>query len=176
MSTKNLYYPQSNIAILCSCSFTKSCPILCNPWTAAVQASLSFTISLSLLKFMSIESVMLSNQLILRKIKMFPYTPALNFSQHQGLFQWVSSLHKMTKVLEFHLQHQSFQWIFKTDFLGVTGLISLVSKGLSRDFSSTTIQKHQFFGTQFPLWSNSHIYTWLLEKSKLWLNGPLLEN
>ena len=65
MSTKNLYYPQSNIAILCSCSFTKSCPILCNPWTAAVQASLSFTISLSLLKFMSIESVMLSNHLIL---------------------------------------------------------------------------------------------------------------
>ena len=65
MSTKNLYYPQSNIAILCSCSFTKSCPILCNPWTAAVQASLSFTISLSLLKFMSIESVKPSNHLIL---------------------------------------------------------------------------------------------------------------
>ena len=43
--------------------------------------------------------------------------PAINLSQHQGLFQWVSSLHQMAKVLEFQLQHQSFQWIFKTDFL-----------------------------------------------------------
>ena len=46
-----------------------------------------------------------------------PSIPALNLSQHQGLFQWVSSLHQVAKVLEFQLQHQSFQWIFKTDFL-----------------------------------------------------------
>ena len=43
--------------------------------------------------------------------------PAFNLSQHQGLFQWVSSLHQVAKVLEFQLQHQSFQWIFRTDFL-----------------------------------------------------------
>ena len=49
--------------------------------------------------------------------------------------------------------------------LGLTGLISLQSKGLSRVFSNTTVQKHQFFGAQLSLWSNSHIYTWLLEKS-----------
>ena len=48
--------------------------------------------------------------------------------------------------------------------LGLTGLISLQSKGLSRFFSNTTVQKHQFFGTQHSLWSMSHIYTWLLEK------------
>ena len=48
--------------------------------------------------------------------------------------------------------------------LGVTGLIFLLSKGLSRAFSSTTVQKHQFFGSQPSLWSNSHICTWLLEK------------
>ena len=42
--------------------------------------------------------------------------PAFNLSQHQGLFQWVSSLHQVAKVLEFQLQHQSFQWIFRTDF------------------------------------------------------------
>ena len=48
--------------------------------------------------------------------------------------------------------------------LGWTGLISLQSKGLSRVFSNTTVQKHQFFGTELSLWSNSHIYTWLLEK------------
>ena len=45
-----------------------------------------------------------------------------------------------------------------------TGWISLQSKGLSRVFSNTTVQKHQFFGTQIALWSNSHIYIWLLEK------------
>ena len=53
--------------------------------------------------------------------------------------------------------------------LGLTGLISLLSKGLSRVFSNTTVQKHQFFSVQLSLWSNSHIHTWLLEKPKLWL-------
>ena len=48
--------------------------------------------------------------------------------------------------------------------LGLNGLISLKSKGLSRVFSNTTIQKHQFFSAQLSLWSNSHIHTWLLEK------------
>ena len=48
--------------------------------------------------------------------------------------------------------------------LGLTGLMSLLSKGLSRVFSSTTVWKHQFFGTQPSLWSNPHIFTWLLEK------------
>ena len=47
--------------------------------------------------------------------------------------------------------------------LGLTGLISLLSKGISRIFSYNTVQKHQFFGTQASLWSNSHIHTWLLE-------------
>ena len=46
-----------------------------------------------------------------------PAPPAFNLSQHQGLFQWVSSPHQVPKVLEFQLQHQSFQWIFRTDFL-----------------------------------------------------------
>ena len=92
-----------------------------------------------------------------------PSLPMLNLSQHQGLFQWVSSPHQVAKVLE--LQHQSFQWIFRVDFLlGLTSLIILLSKGLSRVFSSTTIRKHQFFSTQPSLWSNSHIHTWLLGK------------
>ena len=55
--------------------------------------------------------------------------------------------------------------------LGLTGWISLQSKGLSRVFSNTTVQKHQFFGAQLSLWSNSHIHTWLLEKPYLWLYG-----
>ena len=58
--------------------------------------------------------------------------------------------------------------------LGITGWISLQSKGLSRVFSNTTVQKHKFFSTQLSLYSNSHIHTWLLEKPHLWLDGPLL--
>ena len=46
-----------------------------------------------------------------------PSPPTFNLSQHPGLFKWVSSSHQVPKVLEFHLQHQSFQWIFRTDFL-----------------------------------------------------------
>ena len=63
-----------------------------------------------------------------------PSPPALNLSQHQGLFKWVSSSHQVAKVLEFQLQHQSFQWTLRT------GWISLQSKGLSRVFSDTTVQ------------------------------------
>ena len=84
------------------------------PWTAAHQASLSIANSQSLLKLMFIESVMPSNHLIL----CCPHPPpALSLSQLQGLFQCVSSLHQVAKVLEFHLQHQSFQLTFRTDFL-----------------------------------------------------------
>ena len=50
----------------------------------------------------------------------------------------------------------------------------LAVQGTVKIFSSTTVQKHQFFGTQLSLWSNSHIHTWWLEKSYLWLDGPLL--
>ena len=86
------------------------CPTLCDP-TAARQASLSITNSWSLLKLMPIELVMPSNHLS------SPSPPAFNLSQHQGLFKWISSLHQVAKALEFQLQHQSFQWIFRTDFL-----------------------------------------------------------
>ena len=58
--------------------------------------------------------------------------------------------------------------------LGWTGLISLQFKELSRVFSNTTVQKHQFFGAQLSLESNSHIHTWLLEKPQPWLDIPLL--
>ena len=58
--------------------------------------------------------------------------------------------------------------------LRLNGLISLLSKGLSRVLSSATVRKHQFFGAQHSLWSNSHIHTWLLEKPWLWIDGPLL--
>ena len=84
------------------------------PWTAARQASLSITNSQSLLKLMSIELVMPSNHLTLcHPLLLLPSM----FPSIQGLFKWVNSLHQVAKVLEFQLQHQSFQWIFRTDFL-----------------------------------------------------------
>ena len=60
--------------------------------------------------------------------------------------------------------------------VGWTGWISLQSKGVSRVFSNTTVQKHQFFSAQLSSQSNSHIYPWLLEKPKLWLDGSLLKS
>ena len=86
--------------------------------------------------------------------------PTFNLSQHQGLFQWVSSLHQ---VLEFQLQHQSFQWIFRTDFLLDWLVGSPCSPRDSQEFSNITIQKHQFFSIQLSLHYNSHIHTWPLE-------------
>ena len=76
------------------------------------ENSLSITNSWSLLKLMSIELVMPSNHLLLC---LSPSFPAFKLAQHQGLFKWVSSWHQVAKVLEFW--HQSFQWIFRTDFL-----------------------------------------------------------
>ena len=95
---------------------------------------------------------------------------AFNLSQHQGLFQWVNfaSGGQIIGALA------SASVLPKGWFpLGLTGLIFLQSKGLSRVFSSTTIWKHQFFGAQSSLWSSSHIHTWLLKKSYLWLYGTL---
>ena len=93
----------------------------------------------------------------------FPF--AFSLFQHQGLFQWVDSLHQVAKVLKFQLQHQTFTILIPGWFpLGLTGLISLLSKGLSRVFSITTTQEHHFFSVQPSLWSSSHIHTWLVEK------------
>ena len=79
------------------------------PWTAASQTSLFYTISRSLLKLMSTEPVMPSNNLLP------PSPPAFTLSQHQGFYQWVRSSYQVAKVLE--LQRQSFQWLFRVDFL-----------------------------------------------------------
>ena len=88
--------------------------LFANPWTAACQTSQSITNSRSLLKLMPIGEVMPSNHLILcHPLFFLPPNP----SQHQGLFQWVSSLHEVAKVLKFQLQHQSFQRKHRTDLL-----------------------------------------------------------
>ena len=150
------------------------------PWTTSHQASLSFIISqfcsdsrpLSRWCYLTISSVVLSNHFILCCSLLFlPSTvPSIR------VFSSESSLHitwpqywsfSFSTVLLVNIQG----WFP----LGLTGLISLQSNnGISRVFSSTIIQRHQFFGTQPSLWSNSLFHTWQLEKSSLWLYGPLL--
>ena len=88
--------------------------LFATPWTTARQASLSITDSWSLLKLMSTESI---NAIQPSHPPLSTSPPAFNLSQHQGLFIWVSFSHQVAKVLEFQLQHQSFQWIFRTDLL-----------------------------------------------------------
>ena len=83
-----------------------------------------------------------------------PSPPTLNLSQHQGLFQWVNSSHQVAKVLELQLQPQSFQWIFRVDFL----FDLLAVQRIQRVFS-TTVQKYQFFQhSDFFMVQLSHLY------------------
>ena len=128
-------------------SVNKSCLILCDPMDCSM---LGFSVLNYLLKFAQTNVHWIHHDIQPSHPSFPPSPPALSLSQHQGLFQWVSSLHQVTKVLELQLRHQSFQWIFKLISLGLTGLI-LQSKGLSRVFSSATIRKHQFFGAQLSL-------------------------
>ena len=94
-------------------SVSQSCATLCDPTDCSTPGLPVHTNSWNLLKLMSIESVIPSNHLIPSS----PSPPTFILSQHQGLFKWVSSSHQVAKVLEFHIQYQSFQWIFRTDLL-----------------------------------------------------------
>ena len=91
--------------------------------------------------------------------------PAPNPSKHQGLFQWVNSSHEVTQSTGVSASASVFPMnTHDWSPLERTGWISLQSKGLSRVYSNTTVQKHQFFSAQLSLQSNSHIHRWLLEK------------
>ena len=126
------------------------------PWIAAHQASLSITNSWSLPKPMSIELVMPSNHLILCcPLLLLPsiFPSIMIFSDKPALrIRWPTiEVSASTSVLPMNTQDWSpLRW---------TGWISLQSKGLSRVFSNTTVQKHQFFGAQLSLWSTSHNHT-----------------
>ena len=97
---------------------------------------------------------------------LYPSPPAFNLSQNQGVFQWVSSLDQVDKVLELQVSASVLQMNIQSWFpLKLTGLSSLLSKRLSQILFSTTVPKHQFFSARPSLWSNSHIRTWLLEKT-----------
>ena len=131
-------------------------------WTAAHQASLSFTVSWSLLQLVSIELVMPFNHLI--SVVPFSFCPQSFPASWSFTVSWLFAsggqsigASASTWVLPMSVQ----DWFP----LALTGLISLLSNGLSRVFFNTTVQKYQFFSVQLSLWSNSHICTWLLKKT-----------
>ena len=135
--------------------------LFATPWIAACQASLSITNSWSLPKLMCIESMMPSSHLILwRHLLLLPPIPP-SFR----VFSNDSTLHMRWPKYGVSASASALPMNIQDWFpLGWTGWISLQSRGLSRVFSNTTVQKHQFFGAQLSSQSNSHIYTWPLEK------------
>ena len=142
---------QVNVVVVQSLSRTQ---LFATPWIEACQASLSFTIPWSLFKFMSIELVM--HLILCCPILLLPSVfPSIGVFPSSWLFasgDQSTGTPALALVLPMNVQG----WFS-------LGFISLLSKGLSRIFSSTIILKHQFFITQPSLWANSHIRTWLLE-------------
>ena len=182
------------------------------PWIAARQASLSITNSRSLLKLMSIKSVMPSSHLILCRplLLLPPIPPSIRVVSNESTLRmmwpkywsdamilvfWMLSFKPTFFTLLFHFHRgflvplhflpsgrcQLFAWSGQSigvsasatilpmnthhwSPLGWTGWIFLQSKDLSRVFTNTTVQKHQYFGAQLSSQSNSHIHTWPLEK------------
>ena len=137
------------------CSVTKSC-LTETPWTAACYASLSFTISWSLLKLMSVVSMISLNHLILDPpflllAQSFPASGSFSVNRLFASGGQSTGASASSSVLPINIQG-----LFP---LRLTSLISLLSKGLSRVFYSITTQKHQLFDAKPSLWSNSHIHT-----------------
>ena len=135
--------------------------LFATPWIAARQASLSVTNSRSLLKLMSIESVMPSSHLILcRPLLLPPPIPSSIrvFSNESTVRMWWPKDWSYSFSISPSNEHPGLI-SFRMDWLDL-----LAVQGLSRVFSNTTAQKHQFFGTQLSSQSNSHIHTWPLEK------------
>ena len=131
------------------------------PWIAACQASLSITNSRSSLRLMSIESVMPSSRLILCRPLLFlpPIPPSIRVFSNESTLRMSGQSTGVSASASFPPKKSQgwspSEW---------TGWISLQAKGLSRVFSNTTVQKHQFFGAQLSSQSNSHIHTWPQEK------------
>ena len=144
--------------VQCFSSATQLCPLFATSWTVAHQASQSITNSQSLLKLTSTELVMPSNHLIFcqpfsSSLQSFPASGSFLMSQFftpggQSPSGASASVLPMNIILK---DWSPLEW---------TDWISLQSKGLSRVFSNTTIQKHQFFSAQLSSQFNSHIHTW----------------
>ena len=149
-----------HLTLVC-CSVAKSCPTVCDPMGYSTSG---FPVPHHLLEFAQVHVhciMMPSSHLILwcplLLLQSFPASGS--FPRSQFFTSGGQSIRALASasVLPMNIQ----DWFP----LGLTGCISSQSKGLSRVFSSTTVQKHQFFGVQPSLWSTSHLHTWLLERT-----------
>ena len=156
------------ILLLLFCSsvllFLFNCSVIsdCDPTMCSMPGSLCFTISWSWLRLMSIQSVMPSKHLILCCLLFF--FPSI-FPNIRVLTNESALPIRWPKVWSFNFSIRYPMNIHSWFPLGVTGFIFFLSRGLSRLFSSTTIQQHQFFSAQPSLQSSAHIHTWPLGKS-----------
>ena len=163
--SQHFHSPSHIKRLFSSCSFQFSCSITFNSlWPYGLQHTrLPCPSSTpSFLKFMSMELMMPSNHLILclPLILLSSIFPSISVFSNESFLpiQW-------PKYWSFSFcisLSTNIHWQFSSR---LTGLISLQSKELSRVFSNTTVQKHQFFSAQLSLWSNSYIHIWLLEKN-----------
>ena len=145
----------------CCCSVAKLCLTLCNSMDCSTPASLSFTMSWRFLKPHPLNQWCHPN-ISTSIARFFSYHQSLPASGSFPISRLFASGGQSIEVsASASVLPKTIQDWFS---LGLTGLMSLLSKGPSRVFSSTSIQKYQFFGAQPSLWSSSHTHTWLLEK------------
>ena len=155
------YLTYSSLSSVQFISVTQSCPTLSEPMRRSTPG---LPVHHQLLEFTQTQVLRVGDAIQPSYPLSSPSPPDPYPSQHRSLFQWVNSSHEVAKVLEFRLQHHSFQRNPRADLLqnGLVG--SPCSPRDSTIISNTTVQKHQFFSAQPSLQSNSHIHTWPLEK------------
>ena len=146
----SLWYCNDGFVSLCCYSVSKSCLTICNPMNCSPA---DFPVLHYHPEFAQTHVHWVCDAIQPSRLLSLPSPPALYLSQCQGLFQLVGSLHQVTSALASVLPMNIQGWFP----LGMTGLISLLSKELLTVFCSIIILKHQFFGAQPSLWSNSHI-------------------
>ena len=128
-------------------SVSQSCPTLCDPMNRSTPG---LPVHHQLLEFTQTHGHQVGDAIQPSHPLSSPSSPALNLSQHQGLFQWVSSLHQVAKVLEFQLQHQSFQWTpglisFRMDWLDLFAVQGTLKSPLQHHSSKSSILRHSAF-------------------------------
>ena len=153
-----MFYILYTFKYLCCYSVAKSCLTLCDPMDCSTPGS---SVLHCLPELAQIYVHWVGDTIKPSHPLSPPSPPALGLSQHQDLFQWVSFLCWWPK-------YWSFSISLSNEFSGLISFridwFNLLAIQGAQVISSTTIQKHQFFGAQRFLWSNSHICTWLLEK------------
>ena len=165
---KSIYFPVMHLKALsfithpCYCSVTRLCLTLCNPMDCSTPG---FLVLHQIPELAQTHVHWISDCIQLSHPQSSPSLAAYNFSQIRVFSSELTLSIMWPKHWSFCFSispSSEYSWLIS---LGLTDGTSLLSKGLSRVFSNTTVQKHQFFGTQLSLWSNSNILTWLLTKT-----------